>query len=92
VIAIDQQGSPAKPVKTGVDQQVWWSHNRDGSYTVALFNLGSAPATVRANWSDFGFGGRKQVRDVWADRNLGRFTDGYQATIPSHGTQLLKVW
>jgi hypothetical protein len=58
----------------------------------ARFNLGSEAKTVRANWSDFGLTGRKQVRDVWADQNLGRHKDGFEATIPSHGTKLLKVW
>jgi hypothetical protein len=92
VIALNQQGRPAKPVSTSTDQQVWWAKNKDGSYTVALFNLGSAPAKVRANWSDLGLHGYRFARDVWADKYLGFEKDGYEATIPSHGTKLLKVW
>ncbi|MEV4314609.1 glycoside hydrolase family 27 protein [Actinocrispum sp. NPDC049592] len=92
VLALNQQGRPAKPVKAGGDQQVWWARNKDGSYTVALFNLGSAPAKVNVNWSDIGLNGYRLTRDVWADKFLGFKKNGYEATIPSHGTQLLKVW
>ncbi|MFC0112905.1 glycoside hydrolase family 27 protein [Kibdelosporangium aridum] len=92
VLALNQQGRPAKPVDPNTDQPVWWARNKDGSYTVALFNLGSEAKTVRANWQDFGFDGRKHVRDVWADKYLGKHRDGFEATIPPHGTKLLKVW
>ena len=42
VIAVDQAGNPAKPVSQRTDQQVWYARNSDGSYTVALFNLGAS--------------------------------------------------
>jgi hypothetical protein len=92
VLALNEQGRPATPVTAGGDQQVWWARNKDGSYTVALFNLGAAPAKVSVDWSDIGLKGYRLTRDVWADKFLGFEKNGYEATIPSHGTQLLKVW
>ena len=68
VIAVDQAGTPARPVSQRTDQQVWYARNTDGSYTVALFNLGSSAATVTANWSDIGLSGPARVRNLWTRR------------------------
>jgi hypothetical protein len=91
VIAIDQQGIPARPVTPAGTAQVWGMQNKDGSYTIALFNMGSFPATVAANWTSFGFAGRADVRDVWAGRNIGGHDGGISAVVPSHGTRLFRV-
>lgn len=93
VIKIDQAGIPARPVSTSTDHQVWYALNNDGSYTVALFNLGTTDASMTASWSDIGLsGGKAEVRDVWAQRNLGSFASGYTARdIPPHGVRLLTV-
>ncbi|WP_422771106.1 alpha-galactosidase D [Plantactinospora sp. WMMC1484] len=91
VIGVDQQGIPARPVTPTGPAQVWGMRNRDGSYTVALFNLGSFPATVTGHWSSFGFGGRAKVRDLWQRRDLGAHRDGISATLPAHGSRLFRV-
>ncbi len=91
VLAINTQGRPASPVVPNALQQVWRVQNADGSYTVALFNLDRKPAVVGARWSDIGFAGTANVRDVWADRSLGREPDGYAAMVGGHGTRLLRV-
>ena len=80
--------APGHPVG---DQQVWRAQNADGSYTVALFNLGPAPARVSVRWSDVGFTGPADVHDVWATTDLGKQADGFTADVPSHGTRLLRV-
>lgn len=91
VIAIDQQGVAARPVTPTGTGQVWGLRNTDGSYTIALFNLGSFAQPVSARWTSFGFSGRADVRDVWEGRNLGTRDGGITATIPSHGTMLYRV-
>jgi hypothetical protein len=91
VIAVDQQGIPARPVTATGNLQTWGARNKDGSYTVALFNLGSFPATVSANWSSFGFGGKAKVRDLWQRQDLGTKDGGITATLPAHGSKLFTV-
>ncbi|MFF5077488.1 X2-like carbohydrate binding domain-containing protein [Actinoplanes sp. NPDC000266] len=92
VIAVDQAGTPARPVSTTSQQPVWYALNADGSYTVALFNLGRADKDITANWSDIGLTGAATVRDLWARKDLGRFATGYTApAVPIHGVRLLKV-
>jgi len=92
VIAANQAGTPARPVSTATKQQVWYALNADGSYTVALFNLGRAEKDITAKWSDIGLTGAATVRDLWAHKNLGRFSNGFTASdVPIHGVRLLKV-
>ncbi|GAA0485902.1 hypothetical protein Ade02nite_09520 [Paractinoplanes deccanensis] len=91
VIALNQQGRPARPVTPAGTSQVWGVRNKDGSYTVALFNMGAFPATVSAQWTSLGFSGRADVRDVWAGKPVGVRDGGISATVPSHGTKLYKV-
>jgi hypothetical protein len=92
VIGVDQAGHPAHPVSQATPQQVWFAKNPNGSYTVALFNLGTAPATVTANWSDLGFTGGAFVRDLWSHSNLGVVSGSFSATLASHASRLLTVW
>ncbi|MEV0797481.1 X2-like carbohydrate binding domain-containing protein [Kribbella sp. NPDC050281] len=92
VIAVNQAGRPAQPVSTKTNRQTWYSLNADGSYTVALFNLGTTEANMTVNWADLGLDGSAQVRDLWAKQNLGQFASGYTAaTVPPHGTRLFTV-
>ena len=91
VIAVDQAGNPAKPVSQRTNQQVWYAKNSDGSYTVALFNLDSTAEPVVANWSDLGITGKASVRDLWSQRNLGAITGSFGATLPAHGSRLLRI-
>ncbi|MFI6630910.1 X2-like carbohydrate binding domain-containing protein [Nonomuraea fuscirosea] len=92
VIAADQAGTPARPVSTTAQQQVWYALNADGGYTVALFNLGRTDKDITAHWSDLGLTGAATVRDLWARKDLGRFDGEFTAaTVPIHGVRLLKV-
>ena len=91
VIAVDQAGVPAKPVSQTSDQQVWYARNKDGSYTVALFNLGGSTATVTANWNDLGITGAASVRDLWSHSTVGSSSNGFSASLPTHGSRLLRI-
>ena len=46
-------------------------------------------ATIR--WSDLQLSGPQKVRDLWRQKDLGRFDDQYTATIPFHGAVLLRI-
>jgi hypothetical protein len=91
VIAIDQAGIPARPVSQATEQQTWFARNADGSTTVALFNLGSAPAKVTADWADVGLSGMAGVRDVWGRKDLGTSNGSFGADLPAHGSRLLRI-
>ncbi|MBB3111727.1 hypothetical protein FHS18_003795 [Paenibacillus phyllosphaerae] len=92
VIAVNQAGRPAHPVSMETNQQVWYANNGDGTYTVALFNLGTKSTNVTVNWSDIGLSGEAAVRDLWSHKNLGSFKTGYTAEqLEPHASRLFKV-
>jgi alpha-galactosidase len=90
VIAIDQAGVAAQQVEGG-NAQVWVAPQPNDSYAVGLFNLGPDAAPVTATWSDVGIRGSADVRDVWANTDLGSFTDSFGTTVASHGATLLRI-
>jgi alpha-galactosidase len=91
VLAVDQAGHPATPLTPAGDQQIWRAKNPDGSYAVALFNLGKSDAKISLQWSDLGLTGPASVRDLWAHHDLGKFDLGYEATLATHASQLLQI-
>jgi hypothetical protein len=93
-IAVDQAGSVATPVSQKTPQQVWRCKNADGSWTVALFNLGDHRASVTARWSEAGVspdGAVVAVRDLWSHTDVGESTDSFNADLEPHACRLLKV-
>jgi hypothetical protein len=91
VLAVDQAGQVATPLSQASPQQVWRVKNPDGSFTVALFNLGDTEAKVSVAWSDLGLSGSASVRDLWQNRDLGKVETGYDTTLAAHACQLLRV-
>jgi alpha-galactosidase len=78
-------------VSQATDQQVWKAKNKDGTYTVALFNLGGATARVTANFSDLGFNGTAAIRDLWQRKEASTATGSFSRSLPSHGSALFRV-
>lgn len=93
VIAVDQDAlcRPAYRVAYGLVSEVWSKPLEDGSLAVGLINRGEEATTVRVNWGDLGLKGRRLVRDLWRQKDLGRFGGGFSASVPRHGVVLVKV-
>ncbi|MGG6312515.1 X2-like carbohydrate binding domain-containing protein [Paenibacillus macerans] len=92
VIAVNQAGRPAHPVSMATNQQVWYANNGDGTYTVALFNLGSKGSAMDVKWSDIGLDGAASVRDLWSHTELGNFATGMDDIhLEPHASRLFKV-
>jgi alpha-galactosidase len=92
VIAIDQDslGKQASPAKNG-DLETWIKPLADGSVAVGVVNLGASPASATVNAKDLGLAKVKKAHDLWAHQDV-QFKDGaYTATVPSHGTLMLRV-
>ncbi|MEO6871423.1 MAG: glycoside hydrolase family 27 protein [Chthoniobacterales bacterium] len=63
----------------------------DGSWAVGLFNRGTTRARVAVKWSDLGRAGSQKVRDLWRQKDLGVFPDGFAADVAPHGVVLIRV-
>jgi len=93
VVAIDQDPKGVQGVRVAKhgELEVWEKPLHDGSHAVGLFNLGDAPATVTADFSDLKLSGSHSVRDLWKHADRGLVKDKFEATVPSHGVVLVKI-
>jgi alpha-galactosidase len=93
VIAVDQDpaGKGGRRVAKDGELEVWVKDLEDGSKAVGLFNRSDFDSTVTARWSDVGVSGKCLVRDLWRQKNLGRFSDKFSAKVPWHGVVLVRV-
>jgi len=72
--------------------EVWAGNLSNGSYAVLLVNRASYNASIEISWKDLGFKEEKaKLRDLWEKKDLGEFKDGYNITLESHDSQMLKV-
>jgi alpha-galactosidase len=63
----------------------------DGSRAVALYNLGHEPAKVTAKWVDLKLSGEHGVRDLWRQKELGKFGNEFSMTVAAHGAEMVKI-
>lgn len=73
------------------ETEVWAKPLSDGSVAVGLFNRGEFEGTVDVKWRDVGLSGSRAVRDLWRQKDLGQFADGYEAKVPRHGCVVIRV-
>jgi alpha-galactosidase len=95
VIAVDQDPlgrEGARAWKDG-DREVWSKQMQDGSRAVVLLNRGAADSEIAVNWEQIGYPDHLSaaVRDLWAAKDLGRFTGGFQAMVASHGVVMVRI-
>lgn len=62
-----------------------------GDRAVVLLNRGETAAPVTLNFADAGLRGQVSVRDLRARADQGSFTGSYTATVPAHGTVMLRL-
>jgi alpha-galactosidase len=95
VIAVDQDplGQQGRRIRRDGDQDVWLKPLQDGSIAVVLLNRGSAEQTITLDWADLGYAADRPaaVRDLWAHKDLGKFTGKFSAPVASHGVVMVVV-
>jgi alpha-galactosidase len=97
IIDVDQDplGKQGTLIGTAGSNLEIWSKQLSGTNTraVALFNRSGGAASMSVTWAQIGLpAGAATVRDLYAQKDLGSFTDSYKAdSVPSHGIVMLKV-
>jgi hypothetical protein len=71
--------------------EIWAKDLEDGSKAVGLFNRGEDEVPMTLKWSDLGLAGKLNVRDLWRQKDLGKFPGQFQTSVPRHGVVLLKI-
>ena len=93
VIGIDQDtlGKQGAPVAKMGDIEIWAKDLEGGSKAVGLFNFGEQEADIAARWSDLSIRGPQVVRDLWRQKDVGRFDSVFTAKVGRHGVMLVKI-
>jgi len=93
VLDIDQDalGQEATQVSRDKNSAVYVKPLDDGSCAIGLFNLAPVPGNVHVDWSNIGLTGSAIVRDLWRQRDLGVFADGFSAQVNGHGVVLIRA-
>lgn len=93
VIGVDQDplGKQARIIRRTEEDLVMAKPMEDGSLAVGLFNLGEVERQLGVEWSELGVGGSQTVRDLWRQKELGRFQEGFSADVGRHGVVLVRV-
>ena len=95
VIAIDQDalGIQGHRVRKDGNGELWVKPLKDGGLAVLLFNRGDVPATIGGSGGELAWQtkGRTKVRDLWAHKDMGRWTGAIQATVEPHGVAMYRI-
>ncbi len=95
VIAVNQDplGRQGRRVWKDGDLEVWGKQLQDGNRAVVLLNRGSSSHEISVGWEQIGYPGHLSaaVRDLWAHKDLGRFTNKFSAPVESHGVVVVTV-
>jgi len=87
----DPLGKQASRIAKEGDLEVWAKDMEDGSKAVGFFNRSAVEATVAVKWTDLGIQGKRPVRDLWRQKNLGEFENQFEAKVPYHGVVLVRI-
>lgn len=93
VIAVDQDklGKQGDRVSAEGPIEIWAKPLLGGAKAVGIFNRHPQPITTTLNFKDIGFKNSVHVRDIWEAKDLGKITNSYTVTVPSHGVVFLRV-
>ena len=81
----DALGTHAKRIVQQGTTEVWARDLSGGRKAVALFNRGTADATVSVTFAQLGVSGTPAVRDLWNRADVTGMTTGISAKVPYSG-------
>ncbi|HEV2210733.1 MAG TPA: NPCBM/NEW2 domain-containing protein [Verrucomicrobiae bacterium] len=90
-VSQDPLGRQAGRIAKHGSVEVWAKDLEDGSKAVGIFNRGEDEASGTVSWADLGWKGTHAVRDLWRQKDLGKFGGQFEAQVPRHGVVLVKV-
>jgi len=93
IIAVSQDklAKAGGRLSSGAAGEVWARPLEDGSIAIGLYNSKNQTETIVVMWAQLGWLETKSasVRDLWAHKDLGTFTESFKASVPSHDTFLI---
>jgi alpha-galactosidase len=93
VLALDQDalGRQAECVSARGPVYVYAKDLEGGCKAVGLFNTGATNIAATVSWADLHLQGKRMVRDLWRQQDIGRFDGQFTADVPPHGVALVRL-
>jgi len=92
VLAVDQTGRNAHQVFNHAGLIAWESDVPDSpDKFFALFNTTDSAAKISVTLAELGLSRPAKVRDLWAQKNLGKVSGDFAAELPPHGAGLYRL-
>ncbi len=93
VIDVNQDvlGKQAAILRNANKELVMVKALQEGSRAVGLFNLDDQPKKIQVNWAELNIENEPSVRDLWRQKDLGLFENGFEQMVPPHGVVFIKV-
>ena len=90
----DELGAQAARIKEDDVSEIWAKPMSDGSIVMAFFNKSKRPpkSTIVADLKSLGLEGHWLARDLWRQQDIGIFSQTYSCEVPSHATQLVRLF
>ena len=64
----------------------------DGSISVGIFNTGNEVNKITISLSGLGLYGKKRIRDLWRQKDIGRYADNFETEVQPHGVALIRIY
>lgn len=92
-LAVNRKSSNNRELRASANEVVWVADDPvSGGKYVALFNIGdTATQQIKIDWNELGITGKKNVRDVWRQKDIGVFADKFERVVPPHGVVLIRI-
>ena len=93
VIEVDQDplGICARVDSLSQDSFLMVKEMADGSTAIGLCNRSEHALDITADWPRCNLNGKKTVRDVWRQKDLGVYDSAFTVTVSRHGVALIRV-
>ena len=93
VIDVDQDplGIQARPLVQDDETLILAKPMADGSLAVGLFNLAELSREMSVDWSLLGLSGKRVVRDLWRQKDLGTYDGRFTTAVTRHGVALIRL-
>jgi alpha-galactosidase len=93
VIDVDQDplGRQAEVLRQTTNEFALVKELEDGSKAVGMFNLSEQAKKLTVSWADLGISGKQRIRDLWQQKDLGKFNKKFQTEVPRHGVTMVRL-
>ena len=94
IIEVDQDplGESGTVIRQSDNRILMVKSLEDGSEAVGMFNRGNTPEKIQADWKELNITGKKSVRDLWHQKDLGNYNGIFSAEVPAHGVVMVKLY